>query len=153
DEITRGEYRPETWLRCRDLVRAFEGAYAPLRGGSFFDLVVWLAQRDEEAVAARQEMERAAKTAKKEAERGKSKADRGAGRAPENEDGKRAARAEGGLPRGRRKRADALDADRVEVAGRDQDERERGGVDQRDEARPANREHEQLSLFGGSDAG
>src|SRR5690606_6430351 len=47
DEITRGEYRPETWLRCRDRIEAFERDHGALRGGAFFDLVVWLAQRDE----------------------------------------------------------------------------------------------------------
>jgi hypothetical protein len=61
DEILTGSYRLATIERCPDAVRAFESAHKQWRGGSWFELVVWLAQRDEAAVEARLENEKAAK--------------------------------------------------------------------------------------------
>lgn len=45
-------------------VDVFEQTYAYLRGGAWFRLAVWLAQRDEEAVAQRLAAEKEAKRAK-----------------------------------------------------------------------------------------
>lgn len=152
DEIARGEYRPETWLRCRDRIEAFEHEHEPLRGGAFFDLVVWLAQRDEAAVAERQAREKAAKAAKKEAKSGKTKANGRTKRKAPRADNERSARDASGLPRGGRKPADSLEPARIEAPRRDEDERNDRGVGHRDEARTAPRKHEQISLFGDGDA-
>ena len=149
DEITRGEYRPETWLRCRDRIEAFERDHGALRGGAFFDLVVWLAQRDEVAVAERQAAEKAARAAKKEKQHGRSKK---AGAPRRN--GRGSARAEGGVSRRRPKAsAEALDADRGADALLGQDVGDARGVGDGDEARIADRNDEQLALFGDCEAG
>lgn len=65
EEVSRGEYGPRAWQLVGERLRAFETARGSLRGGSWFDLAVWLAQRDEAAVAERLEAEKAAKAAKK----------------------------------------------------------------------------------------
>jgi hypothetical protein len=64
DELLTGDYRIATIERCSKQVRDFERDHKQWRGGPWLDLVVWLAQRDEEQVATRIEAE---KTAKKEA--------------------------------------------------------------------------------------
>jgi hypothetical protein len=61
DELLSGDYRVATIERCGERVREYEMAARKWRGGGWFDLGVWLAQRDEEQVAARQEAEKAAK--------------------------------------------------------------------------------------------
>jgi hypothetical protein len=53
DEVESGDYRPQTWLRCRDTLHAFEEEHRSERGSGWFSLAVWLAQRDEEATEAR----------------------------------------------------------------------------------------------------
>lgn len=67
DEITSGTFTTYSWMRCPDAVRSFESAHGSKRGGAEFGLAIWLAQRDEEAVSARQAEERAAAEAKKAA--------------------------------------------------------------------------------------
>ncbi|MEN6535534.1 MAG: hypothetical protein ABFD89_17855 [Bryobacteraceae bacterium] len=64
DELLTGDYRIATIERCGESVREFERTHKQWRGGPWFELVVWLAQRDEEQVEARHESE---KSAKKEA--------------------------------------------------------------------------------------
>jgi hypothetical protein len=61
EEIGRGEYGPRAWLLCGEGLRAFEARWAYERGGGRFDLMVWLAQRDETRVQARMEDERHAR--------------------------------------------------------------------------------------------
>ena len=61
DEILSGDYRLATIERCGDSVRVFERIARDERGGNWFDLAVWLAQRDEAAVEQRLENEKAAK--------------------------------------------------------------------------------------------
>lgn len=58
NEIASGSYEPGAWRRCRGALEAFEEAWARGRHGSWFKLALWLAQRDEEAVAKRQAAER-----------------------------------------------------------------------------------------------
>jgi hypothetical protein len=53
DEIGSGDYRPQAWIRCMVPLQAFELAHASQRGSAWFTLALWLAQRDEEATAAR----------------------------------------------------------------------------------------------------
>lgn len=149
DEIARGEYRPETWLRCRERIEAFERDHGALRGGSFFDLVVWLAQRDEEAVAERLEREKEAKKAKEAKKRG-----RGKKAGTQDGDGRGRARAARGVPRsGSQASAQALDADRGADALLGQDVGDARGVGNGDEARSPDRNDEQLALFGDGEAG
>lgn len=149
DEIERGQYRPETWLRCRDLIERFEAAHRHERGGAFFSLVIWLAQRDEEAVAARLKQEKAAKEAAKQKgkARGKSHPKRGSKGAPKSADSQRTARGEGVVPIGRGERPDPLEPARDADASRDADERHGGRVGEQAQARDENREYEQQSLF------
>lgn len=69
EELERGDYRPQTWIRIgRDRLRAFESTHGRRRGG-WFSLALWLAQRDEESVALRIKEEQAEFEAKKEREK------------------------------------------------------------------------------------
>lgn len=67
EEITRGEYSARAYsLLGAEAIEKFESEWArQRRGGPWFALAIWLAQRDEAAVAARLEAEKAAKAAKK----------------------------------------------------------------------------------------
>jgi hypothetical protein len=71
DGATKDEILPGAWtaraysLLGLERVERFEEAYGSMRGGPWFELAVWLAQRDEEKVAARMEAEKAANAAKK----------------------------------------------------------------------------------------
>lgn len=67
EEIERGEYQPGAWTRCAPTIRAFEERWSSERGGGWFALALWLAQRDEEAVQARIAEEREAAATKKRA--------------------------------------------------------------------------------------
>jgi len=67
DEVLSGDYRIATIERCADTVREYEREARCHRGGNWFELVVWLAQRDESAVAQRLEDEKAAKKEKDDA--------------------------------------------------------------------------------------
>lgn len=65
EEILRGDYSPRAWqLLGADRLRALEATWSRLRGGAWFDLAVWLAQRDEEKVKERMAAEKAAKEKK-----------------------------------------------------------------------------------------
>jgi hypothetical protein len=64
EEIVRGEYNASTWTRCRAAIETFEGSWSAHRGGSFFGLAVWLAQRDEALVHVRIEAEKETAKAK-----------------------------------------------------------------------------------------
>lgn len=76
-EMERGEYGPRAWQLCGAELRAFEERHGWLRGGAWFGLALWLAQRDEAAVQARMEAEKAARAAKKKESKGGRKAQRG----------------------------------------------------------------------------
>jgi hypothetical protein len=65
DEIDRGDYRSQTWIRCEASVRTFEAVHSCERHSAWWSLALWLAQRDEEAVAARLAAEKEAKKAAK----------------------------------------------------------------------------------------
>lgn len=60
DEIASGNYTQFSWLRIPDEIRAFEDHNSTLRHGGWFELALWLAQRDEAAVKSRIEAEKAA---------------------------------------------------------------------------------------------
>lgn len=61
DEITSGDYHAGSVMRCGADIEAFEKHWSGQRGGAFFGLAIWLAQRDEERVAARLAAEKEAK--------------------------------------------------------------------------------------------
>lgn len=66
EEIGAGHYSPRAWFLCGDQIRAFEATWGTrLRGGDWFDLALWLAQRDEDAVEERLAAEQATKAEKK----------------------------------------------------------------------------------------
>lgn len=69
EEITSGGYGAGAWSRCRERIESFEDQWRNHRGGSFFMLCVWLAQRDEEAVQVRIAEEKAIASEKKKAEK------------------------------------------------------------------------------------
>jgi hypothetical protein len=73
DEIGRGEYESGAWTRCRENIIQFERAHSIRRHGSWFKLAIWLAQRDEAAVAVRLEAEKQKKE-DKSGRKGKRKA-------------------------------------------------------------------------------
>lgn len=69
DEIGSGQYSVRTFQSCPRQVRCFEETYGQkLRGGTWFELALWLSQRDEERYANRQQQARSA--AKQDSERG-----------------------------------------------------------------------------------
>lgn len=66
EEIGRGDYGPRAWDLCGAALRVFEAAHASERAGGWFELALWLAQRDEAATEARMAAEKAERSAKKE---------------------------------------------------------------------------------------
>ena len=139
DEIIRGDYRAQTWIRCRVEVSAFEAQHREERGGAWFGLALWLAQRDEEAVQVRLKKER-------ESKRGKTKR-RGSRRAA-NKDGRGDSVRKGAVPRSRRQPAEALGA----AADAGNVERQKGNqpgrMDHASVARPTSGVGEQVGLPG-----
>lgn len=107
EEIGSGEYGAGAWQRCPSAIRAFEARWGAQRHGAWFTLALWLAQRDEAAVAKRQDAERDAAAVKKGAPRGARRSDE---REAQDEDCGGAARDARGLPRGGGEPAQALGA-------------------------------------------
>lgn len=139
DEIERGDYRPATWLRCEAMARAFEAAHGGERASPWFSLALWLAQRDEEAVEARQSAEKEEKRARQQGKR-----------QARNADGGGAARAPRGVSADRkRQRAEALGDPAKPSQVRGEDQREPRGVGDEAPARPSDPSTRQLGLFGG----
>jgi hypothetical protein len=138
DGATKDEILPGAWtaraysLLGLERVERFEEAYGSMRGGPWFELAVWLAQRDEEKVAARMEAEKAANAAKKakakakEATSGNRKG--GKGKA-QNADGGGNPRPAKRVPQDTRvQRPDALVDDIRQAQGSSEDERDGGAV-------------------------
>lgn len=55
EEVARGDYGAGAWGRCEAAIRSFERAWSWQRGSAWFDLALWLGQRDEVAVAERRQ--------------------------------------------------------------------------------------------------
>jgi len=127
-EIETGRYTARAWqLLGAERLRSFEERWAePRRGGGWFALALWLAQRDEDEVKRRQAAEKEAKK--------RAKAHKRAGRKPANKDRGAAARAAKSLPRGRRQPAEALGSDPKQDAERRPPEHDPGRVVDRDAA-------------------
>jgi hypothetical protein len=66
DELASGSYRQQSWLDLAEQIDAVEDAVSSLRGGDWFELALWLSQRDEEEHARRREGKKGAqKSARK----------------------------------------------------------------------------------------
>ena len=89
-EIETGRYEARAWSLCGPTLAAFEREHAGERGGAWFALAIWLAQRDEAIVAARMAAEKEAKA--------NGKAQRRTARKPADENGRAAARPSRKLP-------------------------------------------------------
>jgi hypothetical protein len=165
DEITSGAFTAFSWMRCPDAVRAFEEAHGSKRGGAEFALAIWLAQRDEAAVAERQERERAEAGAKKQAAKQtrksnptKKRKEKRDGRATEASVGAAHGGSADGDPRGLPGDAgvlgtETLGPDAESDAGGVADVLERAGVGDRDAPGTATPRAAQLDLFGAVGAG
>lgn len=150
EEISTGIYSARAHELCGvDALRVFEARHGGQRGGAWFALVLWLSQRDEEAVqrrlAAEVETKQAAKAAKG-AKRGK--AERHGQGTAEDAAGRDAARsAEGVPPDVGRQDARALEDPARSDGERGEVERERGRVGDADRKVTPDRSAWQLSLF------
>lgn len=105
-EVASGRYDPRTLVRCYLTAHLFEERWGAARAGRWFDVVLWLAQREEK---------------EKQNERTK-EADRGAPRVAEAEDGGGGARLPRSVPRSGGEPAQALDAARRPDGGGGADE-------------------------------
>lgn len=65
DELGTGNYSARAWQLCGTSLHTFERAQSGERGGAWFGLSLWLAQRDEEAVQRRLAAEKEAKGAQR----------------------------------------------------------------------------------------
>jgi hypothetical protein len=134
-ELETGQYTPRAWQLAERPLRDFEREYGGERGGGWYELALWLSQRDEAAVQARMALEQEAKNARR------TKSGRGAGRS-----GGDAVGVASGVSGERRECDEALGpAPRPDADGA-ADERERRAVDDGIAAR-AELERKQLSLF------
>jgi hypothetical protein len=125
EELLSGDYGSRAWQLCESALDRFEREYGTYRGGAWFVLAIWLAQRDEAEVSIRQAAEKEAKDARRKGKRETPDADRGA-----------APRAARGISRKLKlQRAQALGPDSGTDAGRGADDREPRGVGDEDEAR------------------
>ena len=149
-EVENGAYSSRAYQLAKDAVIAFERRWSGERGGSWFGLALWLSQRDESAVEARREAEKAAKETKRERERD-AKARVGRGRA--RHDAGRDSGDARAVPRKRGKRDEALGADRSPSESRSDVDFDSGRVVERGDANAPARSSEQLSLFGAPDTG
>lgn len=139
EEIERGSYGSRAWQLCHDQIVMFEEHHGSQRGGSWFALVVWLAQRDEEQVQARL-------SAEKETKRAKS--GKGSTRTPRKANGVAADGAPESVSRRRRQPDETLGSNHGPSEGSGENERERPRVDDVDVQKPTARRSVQGSLFG-----
>lgn len=88
EDLGSGDHGPRAWQLCGAALVQFEARRWLERGSGWFTLALWLAQRDEDAVAARMAAEKEAKNARRKA----------AGKT-QDPDGGGAARSQGRVPR------------------------------------------------------
>lgn len=142
EEIQSGDYGPNAWRLCEPQIREFEERYAKHRGGGWFSLSVWVAQRNEEEVQRRMAAEKEERDArKKKPARARKDRARGDGDGPAGPE--RSVHSDAGA-----QGAEALAAPTVSVRGESDgsgDDRAVAGVDKE---RAPNRDYEQVPLFG-----
>jgi hypothetical protein len=149
DELDRGDYRAHTWIRCEAEVRAFEGAHGGERHSAWWALALWLAQRDEDTVAARLEAEKEAKKAAKPRKARRNSDQRSDERAAQKPDGGGAASDAKRIPGdGTGKPNEELGNTTEPSSVRGKKRIKRRGVADEATKRPTNPEHETLRLPG-----
>lgn len=144
EELGSGDYSPRAWQLCGDTLRTFDASHGMKRGGAWYVLALWLAQRDEETVQARLAAEKTEKEMKK-------RAGRKAKGTATNAHGRGAASAARGVPADEPgERAEALGPTSVPDAERVPDVRDAGGMgdDDRAKAPGGDAQRRQLALFG-----
>lgn len=158
DEILRGEWSPRAYsLLGAEAIDLFEEQWGrPKRGGSWFALAVWLAQRDEVAVSARMDAEKATRAAAKQKAKeqsAKPKKERkgatdrkGQGKTADR-DGGGDSRPSGRVPANGSKRAQALGPDTGQAPSGSTDIVDTGGVALDDAPHLATGRNGQLSMF------
>jgi len=124
DEVGTGDYTPRAWKLTPAGVMQFESDHAGKRGTAWFDLALWLSQRDEEEYEARRQQARSA----------------------EKPSGKGRARDAKAVPRKRRKPARPLGSDQGADAHSDGNDDNRSGVGERRDERPEAAGPDQQSL-------
>lgn len=140
EELGSGDYSARAWQMCGAMLRAFDETHGQHRGGGWFTLALWLAQRDEETVQARMAAEKETKSAdRKRKGKAANPHDRGAPRAPRRVSGN-----------AKRERAEALGPVADTNAERGANVRDPGGVgdDNSAQAPSGDTEGKQLSMFG-----
>lgn len=130
DEITTGRYRVASYQHSAVSVRTFEADHGAARGGGWFTLCLWLAQRDE--------AEHAAVTAARRGQHGR----------PDGGARAMGARGPGGVSGAGRVKPVALGADRDADAGGGEDDHDGQRVGDAHAARPADCGGKQIALFG-----
>jgi hypothetical protein len=151
ETVATGAYTPAQHALCGAAIEAFEARWARQRASGWWDLALWLAQRDEAAVAARMDVDKAARAAAKGARRRDEDAGRERAAAAGGADGALAAGDAGGVPGdGHAERAAALGPAARPRADRGAHERRRRAVGEQPAAaaRPERAEPAQLGLFG-----
>lgn len=142
-EITSGDYAARAYQLASEQVITFERRNGGKRHSSWFTLAIWLAQRDEATVAARQAAEKEAR-----AQRGKGRGRGAKGKAAVADGGGRTRVARGVSANATGKRSEALGPTRNAATKRGTNVRDTGGVVDRDATTPADRERGQGRLPG-----
>jgi hypothetical protein len=114
-DIETGQYTSRSWQLAEELVRRLEREHGHARGGGWWELALWLSQRDEVASAERMALEKETRDARR------TKSGRGQGRS-----GDVAARGARGVPRERRESDEALGPVAGPTCDVVADERQRG---------------------------
>jgi len=122
ERVETAEYGPFEWERCAAEIEAFEGRWSGERASDWWALAIWLAQRDEDVVQARQAREKEERDARKGREKEAARRDRGD-----------AARDAVRVPRHRGKRTEALGSTPGPATVERADERVGGGMVHGDE--------------------
>lgn len=136
DELSTGQFTPRAWELCGEHLHRFAATWGGLRGGGWYSLALWLAQRDE------------AETARRVAAQKEAREERRQGKAA-NAHRRGTARAPSGVPREPRgERAEALGHPSREDDRSGEDEHDARGVDDQHVPSVAAHGAEQLGLFG-----
>lgn len=146
DEILTGDYGVRAWTICAEAIEAFEARWSRERASAWWDLALWLAQRDEAAMAARIEAEKAAKAAKAKGAKNAGRETKAGARGTDSGGDPRPTRR---VPGERRERAGSLEPTGVENQQRGEKDGDSGGVVHAPAAKPvpARAHGEQLSLL------
>lgn len=134
-DIETGNYTSRSWQLAEELVRRLEREHGHARGGGWWELALWLSQRDEAAAAERMALEKETRDARR------AKSGRGQGRSGSVVDG-----GASGVSGERGQPVEALGSVAGPARSSDEDERQRGaaGLDAAARLEP---QRTQLELF------